>query len=107
MHAHFTDNSPIRICGCCLTLRFSAFVGGWVTTRVPHLNVTIATAIAKPSRKSTRECSRGGKKSPEKKVTTVQHYTDGSGRQRYKGTSRLRATETLDSRIHKLLNFPI
>ena len=47
------------------------------------------------------------KKSPEKKVTTVQHYTDGSGRQRYKGTSRLRATETLDSRIHKLLNFPI
>ena len=42
----------------------------------------------------------------EKKVTTVQHYTDGSGRQRYKGTSQLRATETLDFRIHKLFNFP-
>ena len=70
-------------------LGFSAFVGGWVTTRVPHLNVTIATAIAKPSRKSTRECSRGGKKNPLKKrwrrFSTIRMARGASGTREHHG----------------------
>ena len=30
------------------------------------------------------------------KVVTAEHYVDGSGKKRYKGTKHLRGTETLD-----------
>ena len=33
---------------------------------------------------------------PANKTVTVEHYVDGKGKRRYKGTSSLRATESLD-----------
>ena len=38
---------------------------------------------------------QGWKSKSKKKVTTAEKYVDGSGRQRYKGTSKLKDTETL------------
>ena len=39
---------------------------------------------------------QGWKRSGKNKVTTAERYVDASGRKRYKGTSKLRGTETLD-----------
>ena len=35
-------------------------------------------------------------KNKDQKVVTAVHYTDASGKKRYKGTKQLRSTETLD-----------
>ena len=39
---------------------------------------------------------QGWKKHKDQKVVTAVHYTDASGKKRYKGTKQLRSTETLD-----------
>ena len=39
---------------------------------------------------------QGWKKGSSKKVVTAEHYIDGKGKKRYKGTSKLKGTETLD-----------
>jgi len=36
------------------------------------------------------------------KVATAEHYVDGTGRKRYKGTSNLRGTETLVFKLQVL-----
>ena len=39
---------------------------------------------------------QGWKKGSSKNVVTAEHYIDGKGKKRYKGTSKLKGTETLD-----------
>ena len=39
---------------------------------------------------------QGWKKRSSKQVVTAEHYIDSKGKKRYKGTAKLKGTETLD-----------
>jgi len=48
---------------------------------------------------------QGWKRKGKKKVTTAERYVDASGRKRYKGTSKLRGTETLDFNLRHICGY--